>query len=57
MVWAIFSGITECVITLQSVCIRVSKEHAQSLGLFGNGEETVQFVDPFDRGALEAHSR
>ncbi|KAJ6094032.1 hypothetical protein N7467_002877 [Penicillium canescens] len=45
MVWAIFSDITECIITLQS-------EHAQSLGLFGNGEGTVQFVDPFDRAAV-----
>ncbi|KAJ5945082.1 hypothetical protein N7516_005250 [Penicillium verrucosum] len=48
-----FCGFVTCIISLHTVCIRATNEQARELGLFGNGDEPTQLIDPFDTTAIE----
>ncbi|CDM34779.1 hypothetical protein DTO013E5_3307 [Penicillium roqueforti] len=52
IVWEVLSSMETCIIALHTVCIRATNEQAQELGLFGNGDEPAQLIDPFDKAAI-----
>ncbi|KAJ5774793.1 hypothetical protein N7457_009689 [Penicillium paradoxum] len=53
LVWDVIFSLDRCIIALHTVCIRATKEDAGKLGLFGNGEEPAQLIDPFDKPAIQ----
>ncbi|CAP93947.1 hypothetical protein E8E15_006389 [Penicillium rubens] len=57
LVWEVISSMETCIISLHTVCIRATNEQARELGLFGNGDEPAQLIDPFDRAAITRFRR
>ncbi|KAJ5162679.1 uncharacterized protein N7500_004509 [Penicillium coprophilum] len=53
LVWEVICSANACIISLHTVCIRATIEQARELGLFGNGDEPTQLIDPFDKGAIQ----
>ncbi|KAG0158614.1 hypothetical protein PDIDSM_6129 [Penicillium digitatum] len=53
LVWEVLISTKTCIISLHTVCIRATKEQARELGLFGNGDEPAQLIDPFDKTAIK----
>lgn len=49
LVWDVITSFERCIIALHTVCVRATKEDARKLGLFGNGEEPAQLIDPYDK--------
>ncbi|KAJ5515047.1 tRNA (C5-cytosine) methyltransferase NCL1 [Penicillium fimorum] len=53
LVWEVICATKICIISLHTVCIRATVEQARELGLFGNGDEPAQLIDPFDKAAIQ----
>ncbi|KAJ5954112.1 hypothetical protein N7501_008391 [Penicillium viridicatum] len=53
LVWEVLCALKTCIISLHTVCIRATNEQARELGLFGNGDEPAQLIDPSDKAAIE----
>ncbi|KAJ5961255.1 uncharacterized protein N7479_008405 [Penicillium vulpinum] len=53
LVWDVLSSVNTWMVSLHTVCIRATNEQARELGLFGNGEEPAQLIDPFDKAAIQ----
>lgn len=53
LVWEVLTSMKTCIISLHTVCIRATNEQARELGLFGNGDEPAQLIDPSDKAAIE----
>ncbi|KXG50666.1 tRNA (C5-cytosine) methyltransferase, NCL1 [Penicillium griseofulvum] len=53
LIWEVLCSMETCIIALHTVCIRATNEQARELGLFGNGDEPAQLIDPFDKTAIQ----
>ncbi|KAJ5385494.1 tRNA (C5-cytosine) methyltransferase NCL1 [Penicillium concentricum] len=53
LAWEVICSAKTCIISLHTVCIRATNEQARELGLFGNGDEPAQLIDPFDKAAIQ----
>jgi len=55
VVWHLFGKLKSCIIALQTVCIRATKQQVRDSGLFDLGEEPAQLIDPFNKETLRQY--
>ncbi|KAJ5542238.1 hypothetical protein N7535_004661 [Penicillium sp. DV-2018c] len=54
-VWELLATLDSCIISIGTILIRASKEQARARGLFGDGEEPVELIDPFDDALINQY--